>query len=183
MAIDSIVVERYAEALFGRALKEGVLEPLAREVGRVVPFLRSNERLMEFLEAPNIPRSAKRGLIEKTLTGTESSQLDEFCLLLIEKGRVDHLIPILERFLVLEEEHRGFFNAEIITATEVDENMRSQMRSTLEAHTGHQLDITFTVDPEILGGVIFRHRDDLIDTSLRSELNEIGTELREVRVH
>lgn len=183
MAVDSIVVGRYADALFGRALKEGALEPLAREVARVVQFLRGHGRLMEFFEAPNIPRSAKRRLIETTLAESESSQLDEFFLLLIDKGRIDHLIPILERLLVLEEEHRGFFVAEIVTAAELDEGQRAEMRRTLEAHTGHQLDITFTVDPEILGGVIFRHRDDLIDSSLRSGLNEIVAELRGVRVH
>ena len=62
MAIDPVVVERYAEALFGRAAREGVLEALAREVTQLLPTLKGNERLREFLESPNITASRKRGL-------------------------------------------------------------------------------------------------------------------------
>lgn len=183
MAIEPIVVERYAEALFGRALKEGQLETLAHEVTQLVPALKGNERLREFFESPNIKRSAKRTMIEKTLAHSESSQLDEFAHLLLDKGRIDHFVPILERLLILEEEHRGLFNAEIVTACDLSAQERDRMQATLDRHTGHQLDITFRVDPSILGGVVFRHRDEMIDTSLRGYLNEIRASLKDVRVH
>ncbi|MBN1475934.1 ATP synthase F1 subunit delta [Candidatus Sumerlaeota bacterium] len=183
MAIDPIVVQRYAQALFQRALDEGALELLAQEVIEILPALRGNERLRDFFESPNIPKRAKRALIERTLAATEASQLDEFAHLLLDRGRIDHFVPCLDLFITLEEEHRGFFNAEVVTAVELSQERRVEMLEVLERHTGHQLDLTFTIDPRILGGVVFRHRDELIDTSLRTGLAEIGAELKDVRVH
>ncbi len=183
MAFEPLVAQRYAEALFNRALGEGVLEALAREVQMLLPALVGNAGLREFFESPNIPRREKRRLIERTLAESESSQLDELMLLMLGRGRIDHLVPTLQHFLVIEEEHRGFFNAEVATATALGADQREALSGALERHTGHHLDITFTVDPDILGGVVFRHRDDLIDSSLRSGIEELGAELSAVRVH
>jgi F-type H+-transporting ATPase subunit delta len=183
MATDPVVVERYADALFGRAVKEGQLQALADEIRELLPILRGISGLRGFMEAPQIPRERKRALIEKTVARTEASQLDEFALLLIDKGRIDHFGPILERFLVMEEEHRGVFPADVTSAVILDDAQRTVIQRALEAHTGHTLDITFHVDPRVIGGVVFRHRDELLDTTLRTGIDEIGASIGAVRVH
>lgn len=182
MAVDLNVAQRYAAALFRRALREGVLGALAEEA-RALLSLGRDENLRRFMEAPQISVAKKRALVEKALAGSISSQLDEFILLLIDKGRIDHLQDALEMFLAMEEEHRGVFPAEVVTATPLDEDERQALQRALEAHTGHKLKIAFTVDPDVLGGVVFHHRDELLDTSLRSGLRGLRDQIAQVRVH
>jgi F-type H+-transporting ATPase subunit delta len=148
-----------------------------------MPALRGISGLKAFFEAPQIPKSRKRALIDKTFAQSEASQLDEFALLLLDRGRMDHFQPCLERFLELEEEHRGVFPASVTTAVALDDGQRETMRAALQAHTGHTLDIVFQVEPRLIGGVVFRHRDEMLDSSLRSGLQSIRAGISQVRVH
>jgi F-type H+-transporting ATPase subunit delta len=183
MAFDINVAQRYATALFGRADKENLLQPLAAEVRAMLPLVRENAGLRRFLESPAVRQQDKRALIEKTFAKSISSELDEFILLLIDKGRIDHLTSALDIFLEMEEEHRGIFPADVTTAEPLDEDQREALRRMLERRTRHALNITFHIDPRVLGGVIFRHLDELLDTSLRSALDGLRSQLAEVRVH
>lgn len=183
MAIEPIAVERYAEAVFNRAQKEGVLEALEAEVRAILPILGKNRDLPAFFGSPRIKRRDKRAMIEKVFAGSEATQLDELALLLLDKGRLDHFGAILRQFLVLCQEARGEFPASVTTARDLTDEERGRMQTALERHTGHRLSIDFRVDPETLGGVVFRHRDEMIDTSLRSGLRALRERMARVRVH
>lgn len=182
--LDPVVTSRYAEALFNRAQRQGLLDTLEGEARALLGLAESESApLQRFLASPRIPREKKREIIEKTLSLTEASHLDELALLLLDKGRIRHFRPVLQQFVEMVEAHRGHFRADIATAVDLDDGQRQALRHALEAHTGHRLELTFRTDPALLGGVVFRHRDELLDTSLRSSLDEIGDALSAVRVH
>lgn len=183
MAIEPIAVERYAEAVFNRARKEGKLEALEAEVTAILPVLGKSRDLPTFFGSPRIKRRDKRALIEKVFAGSEATQLDELALLLLDKGRLDHFRAILGQFLVLCQEARGEFSASVTASRPLSDEERSRMQTALERYTGHRLSIDFRIDPEILGGVVFRHRDEMIDTSLRSGLRALRDRMASVRVH
>ena len=183
MALEPIAIERYAEAVFNRARKEGQLEALEAEVNAILPILGKSRDLPAFFGSPRIKRRDKRALIEKVFAGSVATQLDELALLLLDKGRLDHFGAILRRFLVLCQEERGEFPASVTTSGALSDEERNRMQAALERHTGHRLSIEFRVDPEILGGVVFRHRDEMIDTSLRSGLRALRDRMASVRVH
>lgn len=183
MHSDLIAAGRYAEALFRLAQKQGLLAQVAREVEQLLPLLAPAAPLRAFLENPQIATGKKRDLVNRTLQSSLSSMLDEFVLLMIDKNRVLELEPALCRFLTLVEEHEGIFPAQLTTAVPLREAEQALLQRTLEAHTGVRLRIHYEVDPRIIGGAVFRYRDELIDGSIRGGLDAIRARLKPLKVY
>lgn len=183
MEIDPIVVSRYAVALFRHAQRHAELDRLEQTVQAMLPLLAAGSSLRTFLETPLIPKQRKKDLIERLIAQSATPIPGRFILVLLERNRVDHLAACLRRFIELVQESKGIYPARVTTAVELDPDQRGELQRVLETHTGRTLALEFAVDPGLLGGVIFRHGDEQIDTSLRGRLNEIRARIKPLKVH
>lgn len=183
MTLDLTVARRYAQALFNLSQKQGITAELEELARRTLPLTAPHAPLAKFLQAPHIAKSKKRDLVQKVIADKIPTLLDEFILLLIDRGRADHLHQALLDFVRFAEESRDVYPAEVATAVPLTDEQRQRLQDVLQAHTGHTLAIEFCVEPSLLGGVVFRYRDELIDGSIRGSLKEIGALLRPLRVH
>jgi F-type H+-transporting ATPase subunit delta len=102
--------------------------------------------------------------------------------LLIEKKRVMFVEEILEAYRYLYEKHKGIIEVKAITAVPLDEALSTKLRKTLEDQTKKTIRLTTEVEPEIIGGMILKLEDKVIDGSLRYELEQFKRHLIETSV-
>jgi F-type H+-transporting ATPase subunit delta len=170
----SLIALSYAEALFRVARSQDTLQQVFDEC-RVLESVigRTSDRLIHFFGNPQLPTETKMELIDKVLTPRFGPPLIRMVRLLVERERIDYLSETLARVQELIDRHAGIEPAMVASAVELDADDKLQLKSSLERYAGCRLKLEFEVDPNLIGGVIFRYRDTLVDGSLRSGLDAL----------
>jgi F-type H+-transporting ATPase subunit delta len=121
---------------------------------------------------------ARRTILREIAAGSGMDLLVQNTLLLLsDRGRLRYVADVAEGFKSLSEARAGRVRAEVITATDMPEAYFTQLQKTLERVTGKQVSVARRVDPSLLGGVVTRIGDQVIDGSLRNRLEELKHEL------
>jgi len=179
---------RYAEAVFSLALEaeatggpDGAgLERWQQDLSVIAGVL-GNEDVQSFMESPNITEAQKRDILKRALAALVSVQALHMTYLLAERGRTALISHIVRRFKELVDIHRGVQEAEVTTAVALEEAQRVAVIARLEAMTGRTIVLSERVDLEILGGVVLRIGDTLVDDSLAHRLAELRGALASAR--
>jgi len=174
---------RYARALAelaGRDPKR--LEALASELDLLAQVLGSDARLLGFFASDSVKREEKDALLT-TLAGKAglSDLARRFLGVLVDNGRVAALPDIAAAFGELKDAALGIVPAEATVAVRLTEGEVTGLRSALEKMTGHQVRLSVTVDPEVLGGARTRIGSRVYDGTLRSRLETLRRRLAEAR--
>lgn len=183
MIRDRGVATRYAQALFGAALKEGSEGPTLEDLESLDRLYDLDRSLQRFLEAPDVLTEHKVELIHRVLGGRVSDLVERFLLLMLEKKRVQHLPLVFEHYRTLVEEHRGIVRAQVVTAVPFPGELEEGLKARLAALTGKKIILDRKVDPSIVGGVIVTLDGRILDASLRHRMQELRGMLLATRVH
>jgi F-type H+-transporting ATPase subunit delta len=133
--------------------------------------------LSRSLESPLIPADKKHAIIDQ-IFGKEADPLTRsFLHLLITKRREDILRTVEEEFQVLSDQARGLIRAEATVAAPLSEADRAALVDGLKTRTGKQIELDVRVDPVILGGVVVRMQDTVIDGSVRGALERLREQM------
>jgi len=176
MAI-GIAAKRHAQAVFQIALEENQLEGWRSDLREIASTL-SDPNLRGLLENPKVPFSEKAELVKRCLSGIRGLALN-LVYLLIVKRRLRMLEAIVSEYERLVDAHRGLEHAEVITAVELDEVTRKHIEERLAQLTGRKVVLFTKVDPKIIGGMVARVGDWLIDGSLKAKLTGLRERLVE----
>lgn len=182
MRIEPEVVTAYASAVFNAAKEKGMLDRIEPEALDVVRIFRGNKRLRLALEAPNVRDQDKLAFIDKAFAGRVDDVLVRLMHLMMVRRRIEHLVPALEELHELILRDRGERAASVSTAVELDAQQRAEVTAVLEKATGFRLSVRWRVEPELLGGVVARCEDVLIDHSVRTRLDRIRRRLLQTTV-
>jgi F-type H+-transporting ATPase subunit delta len=166
---------RYAEAAFEVAREERAVERWLRDLETAQRALMRPETIRVFRE-PQIERSKKLEILQQLLPSVQPSVLNLLKLLTL-RDRVALLPQVGAEFVRLDREARDVVEAEVTVAREYDETERSEIRLRLAAATGGQVELQFHVDPRILGGIVVRIGDRLIDGSVSGRLQRLRHEM------
>jgi|GEM_PF-4793025 len=166
------VFERYAEALYQVAEKQGETQRIVQEAEQLLGILGSNARLMDLLRSPRIPNEQRKEFIRSALRSA-SPLLLRMLFLLVDKHRIGYLSQILFLFQREYDRQRGMLPARFIIAKPVDLEITSRMKERLEQRLGGTVVLKVILDEAILGGFIFITETLLIDASIRRQLSEI----------
>jgi len=167
----------YATALFNAAQRQGTLQRLLEECRVLREIAGRSPQLRVFFENPRVPTEDKQALVDKVFGGRLSPLLIKLLHLLVQRDRSSLLDEILDLFRELVEQAEGIQHAYVQTARELNFQEKVRLKSSLEKFTGSKLRIDYAVDPSLLGGIVFRYQDTLIDSSLRAGLREIRRRL------
>jgi F-type H+-transporting ATPase subunit delta len=172
-------VSTYAEALFEAARERGELEEVLEELEDFEAALEESEELRLFFYGGQIPEREKRRAID-ALTEGMSLTTRNFLKVLSDNGREEILEEILVRYEELVKEHLGRVEVEVTTAVELSEDeldlMKERLGSSLE---GREVILQTSVDPNILGGAVFRFGGRRVDSSVRGRLEGLREEMLE----
>jgi F-type H+-transporting ATPase subunit delta len=172
----------YADTLYRRATTENAVEAVDEGLTALAGALRDDARLAGFLGAPHIAAEEKRAVIERALAATLHPALIRFLVLVVEKRREPLLSEIAVAWRELLDERANRMSATVVTAAPLDEATRDGMRAALEKATGKTILMETKIDPAMIGGVVVRYGDSVIDGSVRSRLAAIRNRLRRAHV-
>lgn len=179
---DLRAARRYAKALFNAALAADQVESAGAGLAEVTAAAAGTPQLMNVLRHPLISRARKteilRALFEKSVTPL----VEHFLFLLVEKDRSGMIDTVAQEFNRLVDEHRGIANAEAVTAVPMGEAERDALLQQLQSATGKTIRLTTKVDEEILGGLIVRVGNRMIDGSVATQLQRMRESLKQVKV-
>lgn len=175
---DATVSERYGQALFNVAKRQGHLDAVKADSEQLLKLLERDSKLAVFLEGPQFPTEDKQALLKKLFTADLNSLLMQLLQMLILKGRIEYARPILTRFIALAEQDQGLHQAEVSTATELSDAEKQRVQQGLEGYTKSRLQIHYRVEPALIGGVRFTMGDLMIDDSVKGKLDKLRFRLQ-----
>jgi len=181
--IPGALAKRYATALFAVARERGRLEEVRGDFQGIVDLLDSNRRLFNFLLSPQVRTEDKKEMLESTLRGQVEDILADFLELLIDKKRFDHVREIFTAFVDLYEDYVGIVEVVAVTALPLPEDLERKMVAKLESQLGKKIRLSKEVDPEIIGGMVLRIENKVIDGSVKYSLEKLRRNLKQVKVY
>ncbi len=172
-------VSTYAEALFEAAREREELEGVLEDLEEFVGALRENEELQLFFYGGQIPEREKRRAID-ALTEEMTLSTRNFLKLLSDNGREEILEEVLLRYEELVKEHLGKIEVEVTTAVELSDEELDRLKERLgRILEGREVILETRVDPDLLGGAVFRFGGRMVDGSVRGQLQNLREEMLE----
>ena len=172
------VARRYARALFGIGVDAGKFEALGDELGVLAALWSESDELRQALENPIFRPEQKRAVLQSILPKVAPTpEVQRFVLLLLDRRRIVLLPAIARAYRDLTDAYVGRVRAEVISAEELSAATLDRVRRSLEQRTGKKVLIHSTVDPALIGGVVARVGDLVLDGSLRTQLDDLRTRL------
>jgi F-type H+-transporting ATPase subunit delta len=166
---------RYAEAAFELALERGELDRWAEDLRALAEAL-AEPQVLAFLASAKVPEHEKERVLEQALAGIGPLALN-LVRLLLGRGRLGLAPQISAAFEERLNEHRGVARAFVTTAVPLDVARQEAIASGLGELTGKQVIVEAEEDPTIIGGLVARIGDRLIDGSTRAKLSALKREL------
>lgn len=128
------------------------------------------------LVAPGIPSAARRGTIDRFLADAHPL-VRNVLKVLVDHGRLEEAPDVAAEYRELVKALEQQLDVHVTSAVELSDDLRSKLEQRLGASTGKQVRLHASVDPEIIGGLVVRHGDTLVDTSLRGRLEQLRLDL------
>lgn len=167
---------RYAQAVFEIAKDTNTIDQWSEDLVSVAQVFDTPE-VRGFLEDPKSSRDQKRRLITNVLQGKVQPTALNLAALLVQRGRQNYASGIEEAYRASVNRLRGIVIATVTTAQPVDAQEAEAIRTKLESITGQKVQIEQKVDPSIIGGVVARIGDTLIDGSVATVLQNMRSQL------
>lgn len=169
-----LVSKVYGDALFEEAMEKNVLSQWYEEIGALRTIFLENPDLAQFLNHPQIIKEEKKKVVETIFFGKLSEGLLGFLVTVIEKGRQNDMIPICDYFTDRVKAYKKIGVVKVTSALPLSEDQKKRVEERLLETTGFvSLETEYAVDESLLGGLVIRIGDRVVDSSIKTRL-EIG---------
>jgi len=162
----------YARALFEAALDAGRLDALREQLAQFADALERSRDLQIFFFSPYFSTEEKRDGLARTLTDADPLLIN-FLELLIENHRMPVIFRMRRRLDTLWEEQNRLLPVHLTSAISLEPDAVAEIGERVGAQTGRRVELTSTVDPDILGGIVLRVGNAILDASIRNRLEQL----------
>jgi F-type H+-transporting ATPase subunit delta len=166
------VARVYAEALFDSAKEGQKLEIVQEQIGQFTDALDENRDMQVFFFSPYFSTSEKQAALESAVTGAEPA-VTNFLELLLEKHRMPVMFRIRKQFDHLVSEENKELEVTVTSAIPLDEGIADKIGAEIEKQTGRTVELSSDVDEDILGGLVVRVGNMVLDASVRNQLEKL----------
>lgn len=169
-----LVEKRYAEALIGISEKDGSIDAYRQEFDSIVSLYNNEFDFRFFLVNPQIDIDTKKNIIKKLFEGKARTEMVNFLLLLLDKGRIKYLPGILEEYVKLADMKRNVLNLKIISAAPVDEIQIQRLKDKYRAaHNASDVKVEVKIDESLVGGIKVQIGDKVTDASIKGRMESL----------
>ena len=176
-----LVSKTYGDALFEIAVEENRTDSLMEEISMVQAVLNENSDFEKILMHPEIPKSKKLQVIEDVFKGKISDALTGFLRIVVTKGRYKDLPDIFAYFIARVKEYKKIGVAEVTSAVLLDEMQKQKIEQKLLETTRYQtMEIEYKVDESLIGGLMIRIGDRVVDSTIKSKLAALTAGLMKI---
>jgi F-type H+-transporting ATPase subunit delta len=162
----------YARSLFEVAIDQDKLDVVREELGTFADALSETHELRIFFFSPYFSTQEKKDGLERAVTGADAVVLN-FLELLIEKHRMPAIFRIRARYDALWEEENKLLPVQITSAVELDKDIIKELGDRISEQTGRKVELSSSVEPDILGGIVVRVGNSVLDASIRNRLDQL----------
>lgn len=175
---EGLIPNRYAKALYKYAVENGQQQSVYDEVKRLAASYEALPELKAAVCNPFIAVNEKEKVLLTAAGAKPGSCLDRFLLLVIDKNRVDYLRAISLAYLKQYRHDNGIANVEIVTATEMpDQQINAIVDVVKKQQAGKSLEISKSVDRDLIGGFTVNVDGQVLDASVKNELKKLRLKL------
>jgi len=176
-------ITTYGEALFQIATESSSCVTMLKEAEELRSILKENGELKELMANPRFSKEEHLDIVEKVFKGKVSDELFSFLVLLVNKGRYDHLDGVLDHFVLRVKEYLRIGQASVTSAIEMDDEIKKRIKEKLLSTTGYkEIEIDYKTDPSLIGGMVIRIKDRVVDNSVKTKLENISRDLHKIQV-
>jgi ATP synthase F1 delta subunit len=162
----------YARSLFEVGKEQDTLDVVREQIGQFADALNDDRELQVFFFSPYFSTEEKKDGLGKVVDGADPAVLN-FLELLVEKHRMPALFRIRRAYEVLWEHENKLLPVTITSAIELDDEIAQRIGDQIGEQTGQRVELTKTVDPEIIGGLVLRVGNSILDASIRNRLDNL----------
>jgi len=162
----------YARSLFEVAREQGKLDVVREQLGEFTDVLAESRDLQTFFFSPYFSTQEKEEGLERVVTGAEPIVLN-FLRLLIENHRVPVIFRVRRAYDDLWEEENRLLPVQVTSAVELDETTLRAIGDRIAEQTGRRVELSAHVEPDILGGIVVRVGNTVLDASIRNRLEQL----------
>jgi len=162
----------YARSLFEVAREQDKLDVVREQLGAFTDALSENRDLQVFFFSPYFATKEKQDGLERVVSDADPVVLN-FLKLLIEKHRMPVLFRIRSNYDGLWEEENKLLPVHITSAVKLDNAIVEQLGDRISEQTDRKVELSADVDPEILGGIVVRVGNSVLDASVRNRLEQL----------
>ncbi len=166
-------VDAYAKAILDIAATEGLSSETEDEMFRFARTFEANDNLRAALSDRSLPIERRLAVIDDLLGGKVLPVSMAMIGMIVTAGRANELPEIVDRFVALSTEQRKHEVAEVRTAVPLTPEQVQRLAAALSRSTGKQVEVKTVVDPSVMGGVVARIGDTVIDGTIRRRLNQL----------
>ncbi len=166
-------VEGYATAMFEVARAEGILDRVERELFGLLHVLESNEELRRTLTDAAIPPERRQAIVEDLLGDRFLPLTASLVSFVVSTGRARDLPAIIQKLVERSAAEREHAVAEVRSAIPLSDDQKDRLAKALSDNLGQQVEVKVIVDPDVLGGIVARVGDIVIDGTVRHRLDQL----------
>jgi F-type H+-transporting ATPase subunit delta len=166
------IAEVYARALFEVAIERDVLDVVKEQLGQLADAMHDNRDLAVFFFSPYFSTDEKKQGLHRALDGADLA-FENFIEALIERHRMPAIYRIRARFDELWDEERKLLPVLVTSAVKLDEAVVKSLGDRIGEQVGREVQLSTEIQPDILGGIVLRVGNVILDASIRNRLNQL----------
>jgi ATP synthase F1 delta subunit len=166
------VAEVYARALFEVAVDQDKLDEIHEQLGQFADAVDQNRNLAQFFFSPYFSSEEKKDALKRVIEGADPA-FTNFLEALVERHRMPVIFRIRTRFHQLWEDERKLLPVEVTSAVALDDAIVQSIGERVGEQTGRKVELSSRVDPEILGGLVLRVGNFILDASIVHRLEQL----------
>jgi F-type H+-transporting ATPase subunit delta len=170
------IAQVYSRALFEVAKEQDKLDDIREQLGQFADALDDDRELQVFFFSPYFSTEEKKDGLERAVTEADEILIN-FLGLLLEKHRMPVVFRIRRQFDELWEHENRLLRVEVTSAVELDEGVVRQIGDRVGEQTDRRVELASHVDPDILGGIVLRVGNSILDASIRNRLDQLRREV------
>ena len=169
--------------MFETALEENRMNEFFEEAKMVKDVLRTSGEFAQFMNHPKIVKDEKVKIVQDTFGNRISEELVRLMILMVSKERQGEMLPVLEYFIGLVKEYKKIGQADVFTAVALSENQKDHVvKRLLETTQYETFEMQYHINESLIGGMVIRIGDRVIDSSIKTKLEYLTRELRNIQV-
>lgn len=166
------IAQVYARSLFEVATEHDKLDVVREQIGELADALTENRELQVFFFSPYFSSEEKKAGLHRAIDGADDAVMN-FLELLVEKHRMPVLFRIRRELDRMWEQVNRLLPVEITSAVALEESVTERIGEEIGRQTGQRVQLTSTVDPDVIGGIVLRVGNSILDASIRHRLESL----------
>ena len=178
-----LVSKTYGDALFAVALEESRMDEFLEAAVGLIEVLRTNEEFGKLMSHPKIMKEDKVKIVEETFSTRIPKEMVGLMTLMITKGREEDMLSVFNYFVELVKEEKKIGKADVTTAIALNSKQKAKVEEKLLETTKYEsFEMNYQVDKSLIGGMIVRIGDRVVDSSIKTKLDHLSRDLRNIQV-